>query len=69
MNIFPLLRNDQNSQVIDMPVPSSFNDITTSAKMRDFVGWAWYFREFFVPISWLDSVRLARLYFLSGEIA
>ena len=42
--------------VVDMPVPSSYNDITTSAKFRDFVGWAWYFRTFFVPTSWQKKV-------------
>ena len=42
--------------IVDMPVPSSFNDISTSAKFRDFVGWAWYFRTFFVPQSWQQKV-------------
>lgn len=27
---------------IPMPVPSSYNDITESAKIRDHIGWAWY---------------------------
>lgn len=35
-----------------MPVPSSYNDITQDVKIRDFVGWVWYDREFFVPNSW-----------------
>ena len=35
-----------------MAVPSSFNDITMDAKLRDFVGWVWYQRDFFVPSSW-----------------
>lgn len=43
--------------VLDMPVPSSYNDITTSSQIRDFVGWAWYFRTFFVPASWIDKVN------------
>ena len=32
-----------------MPVPSSYNDITTDTGLRDFVGWVWYEREFYVP--------------------
>jgi len=35
-----------------MPVPSSFNDITVDSKLRDFVGWAWYDRTFYVGSSW-----------------
>ncbi|KAL0102247.1 hypothetical protein PUN28_018647 [Cardiocondyla obscurior] len=38
-----------------MPVPSSYNDITTSRKLRDHVGGAWYQRTFFVPSSWRDQ--------------
>ena len=41
---------------MDMPVPSSFNDITTDSLIRDFVGWAWYYRTFFVPSSWKNQV-------------
>ncbi|XP_063221078.1 beta-glucuronidase-like [Bacillus rossius redtenbacheri] len=37
---------------IPMPVPSSFNDVTASAGVRDFVGWVWYQRHFFVPSQW-----------------
>lgn len=32
-----------------MPVPASYNDITQSKELRDFVGWAWYDNEFNVP--------------------
>lgn len=35
-----------------MPVPSSYNDITQDAALRDHLGWVWYDREFFIPISW-----------------
>ncbi|XP_071789903.1 beta-glucuronidase-like isoform X2 [Asterias amurensis] len=38
--------------VIDMPVPSSFNDVTQSRTLRDFVGWVWYDREFYPPAGW-----------------
>ncbi|XP_059084651.1 beta-glucuronidase-like [Tigriopus californicus] len=41
--------------VIDMPVPSSFNDITTDPSLRDFAGWVWYDREFYAPSAWSDS--------------
>jgi len=37
----------QSGVVEKMPVPSSFNDVGTDAKTRDFVGWAWYDKEFF----------------------
>lgn len=35
-----------------MPVPSSYNDITTDPALRDHVGVVWYERTFFVPQSW-----------------
>lgn len=38
-----------------MPVPSSYNDITTSEELRDYVGFIWYQRSFFVPASWSDK--------------
>ena len=31
--------------VRDMPVPSSYNDISTESNLRDFVGWVWYYRK------------------------
>ncbi|BES95637.1 beta-glucuronidase [Nesidiocoris tenuis] len=37
------------SDAIDMPVPSSFNDITTDHDVRDFVGWVWYQRIVQLP--------------------
>jgi beta-glucuronidase len=45
------------SEVFKMPVPASFNDVTTSARVRDFVGVAWYQRHFRVPSSWLGEPR------------
>ena len=39
-------------KVIDMPVPSSYNDITQDSNIRDHIGWAWYHRDFFVPKTW-----------------
>lgn len=41
-----------------MPVPSSYNDITTSRKLRDYVGPVWYQRHFFVPLSWSNEQRV-----------
>lgn len=37
---------------IEMPVPASYNDITTDRKLRDHVGWVWYERMFSVPKLW-----------------
>ena len=51
--------------VIKMPVPSSFNDITQDAKLRDFVGWVWYERNFWVPNFWLESKQRVFLLFES----
>ncbi|XP_068085631.1 beta-glucuronidase isoform X2 [Anabrus simplex] len=44
---------------ISMPVPSSYNDVTTDAAVRDFVGWSWYQRTFFIPRRWkIDDQRI-----------
>ncbi|CAG2166055.1 unnamed protein product [Oppiella nova] len=43
---------DQRDDVIPMPVPSSYNDITQSRFIRDYSGWVWYDNTFFVPIDW-----------------
>ncbi|KOC64606.1 Beta-glucuronidase [Habropoda laboriosa] len=42
-------------KVMQMPVPSSYNDITTSRELRDHVGAVWYQRTFFVPSSWREQ--------------
>lgn len=44
----------QSGDVIQMPVPSSFNDVTEERWLRDFVGWVWYEREVYVPWVWSD---------------
>lgn len=44
----------ESGDVIPMPVPSSYNDITTDKSLRDFVGWVWYDREFYVSNDWQD---------------
>ena len=44
-----------------MPVPSSYNDITADVKLRDFVGWVWYEKEFYVPRSINDDRVVLRI--------
>ncbi|XP_015380321.1 PREDICTED: beta-glucuronidase [Diuraphis noxia] len=38
--------------VMQMPVPSSYNDVMVDKKIRDHVGLVWYDRSFFAPESW-----------------
>ena len=45
----------QTGPIIDIPVPSSYNDVTQDKNIRDFVGWAWYERTFFVPSDWTNK--------------
>ncbi|XP_015111462.1 beta-glucuronidase [Diachasma alloeum] len=45
----------KSAPVMQMPVPSSYNDITTSKALRDHVGAVWYERNFFIPRSWEDQ--------------
>ncbi|MBX0356843.1 beta-glucuronidase [Halobacillus sp. Nhm2S1] len=50
--------NWQDGQLTDpipMPVPSSFNDITTQEDIRDFVGDAWYETSFYVHDEWFEE--------------
>ena len=51
-----------------MPVPSSFNDITVETGLRDYVGWVWYDRQFFAPIS-LPTDKRYRIRFGSAHYA
>jgi len=37
----------QTGLIIDMPVPSSYNDITQDRGIRDHIGWVWYDRIFY----------------------
>ena len=53
--------------VIKMPVPSSYNDITQNIELRDFVGWVWYERNFWVPNFWLQSKQRVFLLFESAR--
>uniref|UniRef100_A0A671L5E9 Beta-glucuronidase n=1 Tax=Sinocyclocheilus anshuiensis TaxID=1608454 RepID=A0A671L5E9_9TELE len=45
----------ETGPVIDMPVPSSYNDITQDAKIRDFIGWVWYEKDVWVPARWIQD--------------
>ncbi|KAK7087444.1 beta-glucuronidase-like [Littorina saxatilis] len=46
--------------VIPMPVPSSYNDITNDKSLRDFVGWVWYDRDLYVSKAWQSERVLLR---------
>uniref|UniRef100_V9KIR6 Beta-glucuronidase n=1 Tax=Callorhinchus milii TaxID=7868 RepID=V9KIR6_CALMI len=43
----------ETGPVMDMPVPASYNDVTQERWLRDFVGWAWYEKETWLPRRWL----------------
>ena len=45
---------------MEMPVPASYNDITTDRTIRDHVGWVWYERIFYIPSDWLDKRLVLR---------
>lgn len=45
---------------IEMPVPASYNDITTDKELRDHVGWVWYEREFSIPYDWMNKRMMLR---------
>ena len=48
----------ENVNTINMPVPSSYNDITEDQKLRDHVGTVWYEKMFFAPKSWENNQRV-----------
>ena len=50
-----------------MPVPSSFNDITQDAKIRDYVGWYWYQRDFIIHDTFFNS-EINDLYIHFGSV-
>ncbi|KAL6258720.1 hypothetical protein P5V15_010670 [Pogonomyrmex californicus] len=55
-------------EMMKMPVPSSYNDITTSRNLRDHVGGVWYQKTFFVPSSWSNQrvfVRFGSVHYLA----
>lgn len=48
------------SNYIEMPVPASYNDITTDQELRDHVGWVWYERDFSIPFDWMNKRKVIR---------
>nr|CAD7402302.1 unnamed protein product [Timema poppensis] len=70
--------NNELKEWINMPVPSSFNDITVHANVRDYVGWVWYQRDFFVPKRWqqdnigvylrFGSVHYTAIVYVNGHL-
>ena len=46
---------------MSMPVPSSFNDITTDASLQEFVGWVWYDRMFYIASEWKNKRIVLRI--------
>ncbi|XP_027717700.1 beta-glucuronidase isoform X1 [Vombatus ursinus] len=45
----------ESGPVLDMPVPSSFNDVGQDRKLYSFIGWVWYERQVLVPRSWTQD--------------
>jgi len=56
----------QSGRVIAMPVPSSYNDVTVEKHIRDYTGWVWYDRTFFVPETW--SIRAYHVWLRFGGV-
>lgn len=44
-----------------MPVPSSYNDITQDATIRDHIGDVWYETEFYIPSAWQSKRVVIRV--------
>jgi len=49
------------TDAIEMPVPASYNDITTDKSIRDHIGDVWYEREFTIPFSWTGKRIVMRV--------
>ncbi|KAG1682554.1 Beta-glucuronidase [Nymphon striatum] len=45
----------ETGDVIPMPVPSSYNDVTLDRNIRDHLGWVWYDRQFIPPNHWHEE--------------
>ncbi|KAM7147356.1 beta-glucuronidase isoform 1-T1 [Molossus nigricans] len=45
----------ESGPTLDMPVPSSFNDVGQDEQLRSFVGWVWYEREVTLPQRWTQD--------------
>ncbi|XP_032184612.1 beta-glucuronidase isoform X1 [Mustela erminea] len=46
----------ESGPTLDMPVPSSFNDVGQDRQLRSFVGWVWYEREVTLPQRWTQDL-------------
>ncbi|XDA89212.1 hypothetical protein R6Z07F_018847 [Ovis aries] len=46
----------ESGPTLDMPVPSSFNDVGQDGQLRSFVGWVWYEREITLPQRWAEDL-------------
>uniref|UniRef100_A0A2K5N0L6 Beta-glucuronidase n=1 Tax=Cercocebus atys TaxID=9531 RepID=A0A2K5N0L6_CERAT len=46
----------ESGPTLDMPVLSSFNDISQDWRLWDFVGWVWYEREVILPERWTQDL-------------
>lgn len=46
----------ESGPTLDMPVPSSFNDVGQDWQLRGFVGWVWYEREASLPQRWTQDL-------------
>ncbi|XP_002722331.2 beta-glucuronidase isoform X2 [Oryctolagus cuniculus] len=46
----------ESGPTLDMPVPSSFNDVSQDGQLRSFVGWVWYEREVALPQRWTQDL-------------
>ncbi|KAJ8681399.1 hypothetical protein QAD02_017186 [Eretmocerus hayati] len=58
----------KTAKVMQMPVPSSYNDITTSRALRDHLGPVWYEKTFFMPASWKNKrvfIRFGSVHYLA----
>jgi len=53
----------QAGEVIAMPVPSSYNDVTQDRDLRDHVGWVWYETAFHPSAGWRSAQRRVFLRF------
>jgi len=50
----------ETGDVLDMPVPASYNDITELPAVRDHLGWAWYSTEAWAPRGWQAARTVLR---------
>ncbi|XP_066154717.1 beta-glucuronidase-like isoform X4 [Euwallacea fornicatus] len=71
------IEESEDQEINLMPVPSSYNDISTKLDVRDHAGAVWYKRSFFVPSSWKNKkvwIRFGSVCYnatvsINGEVA